>query len=144
MYDVIPVTTDKPYDCGPACLKMILDFYGIEAELDTLAQECDTKMSGCSMATLRNVGAAHGLTELQAWQMDAFELMRQDRPAIIWWRYNHYVVFCGMNEKGEVVICNPSRGRYPIDAGTFATLYTGLVAGSGAALFNGTPHDIGE
>ena len=144
MFDVNPVTTERPFWCGPACLKMLLEFYGIEADLAALAKECKTGMSGCSMAMLSRVGKAHGLQELKAWQMDAEELIRQDRPAIIWWRYNHYVVFCGRNENGDVVICNPARGRYPIDPGSFAAMYTGLQQGTGAALFNGEPHDLSD
>jgi ABC-type bacteriocin/lantibiotic exporter with double-glycine peptidase domain len=82
------------------------------------------------------VGKAHGLDAMSAWQMDADALMRNDRPAIAWWRYNHFVIFCGLNDKGEPMICNPMRGLYPIDAGTFRALF------SGVALCNGHPIDI--
>ena len=144
MYDVTPITTGRGFDCGPACLQMLLSYYGIEADFDELRKECDTGLSGCSMAKLKEVATAHGLEDPQAWSMDAAELIKQDRPAIVWWKFNHYVVFCGLNEKGDVVICNPSRGRYPIDQGSFAALITGVKHGQGAALFNGEPHDLPE
>jgi len=38
----------------------------------------------------------------------------------------------------DVVLCNPSMGRYPIDAGTLTSLY------SGVSLWNGEPHDLPE
>ncbi len=70
--------------------------------------------------------------------MSADELIRQDRPAVIWWRYGHWCVFCGQDDQGRVVICNPDRGRYGIDPGSFASLY------SGVALFNGEPEPLPE
>ena len=144
MFDVTPYTTGRPYDCGPACLVMMLQYYGQPADFDELRKACDTRMSGCSMTTLRKVGAANGLPDLKAWSMDAEEIMRQDRPAILWWKYNHYVVFCGLNDAGDVVICNPSRGRYAIDPGSFAALITGINPLQGVALFNGDPEDMPE
>lgn len=135
MYDVIPVTSKNQVDCGATCMKMLLAYYGEEASLDDLIVECNTRLIGCSAADLMRVGKAHGL-DMMAYQMDAAELVRQDRPAIVWWKYNHWVVCCGMDDAGNVVICNPDRGRYRMSEGTFASFYTGV------ALFNGEPHDV--
>lgn len=135
MYDVNPVTSKNQVDCGATCMKMLLAYYGEEASLDDLIAECNTRLIGCSAADLMRVGKAHGL-DMMAYQMDAAELVRQDRPAIVWWKYNHWVVCCGMDDAGNVVICNPDRGRYRMSEGTFVSFYTGV------ALFNGEPHDV--
>ena len=132
MYDVIPITSPMETDCGPTCLKMLLAYYGPDVALETLIDECHVTTIGCTGADVMRVGKAHGL-DMVAYNMDADELIHQDRPGIIWWKKFHFCVFCGMNEAGQVVICNPDRGRYPIDAGTFKTLY------SGVAFFNGEP-----
>ena len=29
VFDVTPITTDRPFDCGPASLKMLLAYYCI-------------------------------------------------------------------------------------------------------------------
>lgn len=137
MFDVIPVTTDKETACGPACLKMFLDYYDTDVELDTLIEECAVGVAGCSAGDLKRVAKAHGLSDVIAYQMDSDELILQDRPAIIWWKYTHWCVFCGQSE-GQVVICNPSRGRYKIDKGTFKSLY------SGVSLWNGDPQPLPE
>ena len=137
MYDVTHYTTDKSTTCGPTCLQMLLNYYGITVDQKTLTEECGVDVTGCSAADLMRVGRLHGL-DMVAFQMDAGELIRQDRPAIIWWKYSHWVVFAGKNEAGDVVLCNPSMGRYPIDAGTFAALYGGV------SLWNGEPHDLPE
>ena len=142
MFDVIPVTTSHHTACGPACLKMLLAWYGIEVDLEQLIEECDVKINGCSMKDLIRVGRAHGLDDLAVWQEAPAEVLQQDRPAIVWWRYTHYVVYAGLNEQNEPVICNPSQGRYAIDAGTFKNMLSGLEPGTCVALCNGKPGDL--
>ena len=87
---------------------------------------------GCSAKDLMQVGRAHGL-DMTAFKMDAEELIRQDRPGIVWWTYDHWLVMCGMNDKGDVVIANPSRGRFSIDQESFGKLF------SGVSFWNGEP-----
>ena len=136
MFDVTPYTTDRETACGPACLQMLLDYYGIQVDQMTLVDECGVGVAGCSGADLLRVGRLHGLTDVTAYSMDAAELMRQDRPAIIWWKYSHWCVFAGRDALGQAVICNPSMGRFSIDAGTFAALFCQV------SIFNGEPHDL--
>lgn len=132
MYDVKPITSPKPNDCGATCLQMLLAYYGTDVDLDTLVEECDTGIGGCSAADIMRVGSAHGLS-MRAYRMDAEELIRQDRPSIIHWKGNHFVVCCGTDSAGKVVICNPDRGRFGMPKATFAAMY------SGVALFDGVP-----
>ena len=61
--------------------------------------------------------------------------MKQDRPAIIWWKYNHFCVFVGVNDFGDAIIINPDRGRYPLKFNTFKAMY------SGVSVFNGEPQE---
>ena len=138
MYDVKPITSKIANDCGPVCLKMLCDYYEIDVPLETLIEECDCRMSGTSGKKLAEVGRAHGLDiKIYNWTGgEVDELVRQDRPCIVWWKYNHYVVCCGLNDEGRVVICNPSRGRYSMTEGTFKSFY------SGASFWNGEPHSI--
>ena len=132
MYNVNPITSPRPNDCGPTCLEMLLAYYGTDIDLETLIKECNPGMGGCSAADLMRVGDLHGM-ETHAYKMDTEELFKQDRPSIIHWKGNHFVVFCGLNNDGNPVICNPDRGRYYIPKATFAVMY------SGVALFNGEP-----
>ena len=136
MFDVKFVSQPRMTCCGPASLKMLLGYYGHDAPIDTLIAECGVSVDGCTAADLLRVGRAHGLEAMAAYRMDASALLRQDRPAIIHWRYNHFVVFCGLDDKGEPVIANPGRGCFAIDAETFRTLYAGI------ALANGAPADL--
>lgn len=143
MYDIKPITSPKPLDCGPTCLQMLLAYYGAEVDLDTLVEECGLTLAGCTGADLLRVGRLHGL-DMQAYSMDADELVRQDRPAIVFWRNNHWIIFAGAEEDGRVWVCNPDRGRFRMDAETFAAIATGLEdhPGQCVAIFNGEPHDV--
>ena len=137
MFDVLPVTSPNPTDCGATCMKMILAYYGQDVPLDELIRECNTRIIGCTAKDLLRVGRAHGL-DMKAFKMDAEELVRQDRPSIIWWKYSHFVVLCGQDDEGKVVICNPDLGRYRMSFATFASFFTEI------CLFNGEPHDLPE
>ena len=137
MFDVTPITSPIPTDCGATCLKMLLAYYGTDVDLDDLIRECNTTIMGCTGKDLNRVGRAHGL-DMHAWQMDAVDVVNSDRPMIIWWKYNHFVVFCGLDDEGKVVICNPDRGRYRMPMGTFRSFYTNV------CFANGTPEDLPE
>lgn len=135
MFDVKPITSKIPIDCGATCLKMLLAYYGNYVDLSTLIKDCDTKVVGCTAGGIKRAGVKHGL-DIHAYNISAEELIRQDRPAIIHWKANHFCVFCGIDEDGKVVICNPDRGRYGIPVKSFSSFYYGV------ALFNGEPNDL--
>lgn len=137
MYDVKPTTSRRSTDCGAACMVSFLEYYGVETTLEDMIKECNIQISGCSAKDLMDAGRNHGLPEMKAYKMDAEELVRQDRPAICWWKYNHWVIFCGM-DGDKVVICNPSRGRYGLSASLFRAFYSGI------SVWNGEPHDLPE
>jgi len=136
MFDIVPVTSPRPTDCGATCLLMLLSYYGIEADLDELVIECKTRIIGCTGKDICVAARAHGLTDMVAWKSDAEDVLSIDRPAIIWWMYNHWVLFGGIDESGRVVIYNPDKGRYRISPGVFKSFYTGV------ALSNGMPEDM--
>lgn len=144
MFDVTPITSPKELDCGPTCLKMLLSYYGIEVELDQLIEECGITVAGATGADLMRVARLHGL-DAQCYSMDAAELVRQDRPAIVSWKHNHWCVFAGRDVDDRVAICNPDRGRYRMSEGTFASLATGIekYPGQVIGIFNGEPAYLG-
>lgn len=135
MFDVIPITSPNPTDCGATCMKMLLAYYGEDVPLDDLIKECNTRIIGCTAKDLLRVGRAHSL-DMKAFKMDPEELVRQDRPSIIWWKYSHFVVLCGQDDEGKIVICNPDLGRYRMSFATFASFFTEI------CLFNGEPSDL--
>lgn len=136
MFDVPFTSQPRVTACGPACLKMLLGYYGHDVELDTLIAECHVSVDGCTAGDLLRVGRAHGLDSLAAFRTSAEAVLRQDRPAILHWRGTHFLVYGGLNDKDEPVLYNPGKGVYPIDRGTFAVLFGGIM------LSNGKPADL--
>lgn len=135
MFDIVPITSPKHNDCGPTCLKMLLAYYGQDVALDQLIKDCNVKLNGCSAKDINQAGRKYGL-DMKSFKMDAEELVNQDRPAIVWWQYQHFCIFAGKDEDGKVVICNPDRGRYRMSLDTFKSFYTEV------SLWNGEPHDL--
>ena len=130
MYDVTPVTTEHMSACGPACLKMILKYYGQDIQLDDLIAECGVTVTGTTLKKLKQVGNAHGM-DMRIYRMSAEDLLKLDRPAIIYWRYTHFVVFCGLDKAGEPVICNSGSGRFSLPVNDFSRFFTGYVITNG-------------
>ena len=135
MYDITPITSEHPTDCGATCLKMLLDYYGIDVSLDQLIKECNTRLIGCTAADVLRAGRLHGV-EMHAYKTDLDGILKVDRPAIIWWKRKHFCVLCGVDEGGNIVIINPDRGRYRTSKSLFKCWYSGI------ALFIGEPVDI--
>lgn len=135
MYDVKPITSDRPTDCGATCLKMLLDYYGIDVPLDQLIKDCNTRLIGCTAADVLRAGRLHGV-EMHAYKTDLNGILKVDRPAIIWWKRKHFCVLCGIDEGGNIVIINPDRGRYRMSKSLFGAWYSGI------AIFSGEPEDV--
>ncbi len=137
MFNITPVVSSHPSDCGATCLKMLLSYYNIEADLATLIEECNTTLIGCSAKDINTAGRKYGLN-MKAFKMDAEEVVRQDRPSVIWWKHNHFVICCGRDSNDKIVVINPDLGQYRMTFGTFKSLYSNI------ALYNGDPEDIIE
>ena len=137
VYDVTPITSPKRFDCGATCLQMLLDYYGTKVDLDVLTEELNTRLVGCSAKDMLRVGRLHGL-DMKAWKETAEDVLKQDRPSIVWWKYCHWIIVCGVDDSGKVVICNPDKGRYRLSKSNFEVMYTGV------CLTNGTPEDLPE
>lgn len=147
MFDVKATTSRAATDCGAACMVSFLDYYGIEKTIDEMRKELNTRISGCSGKDLLVCGRKYGLDmraygEGEEWEGKGtgetvdIDILDQDRPAICLWKYNHWIVFCGMDDKGKVVIMNPSRGRYSISQSLFRAFFSNFT------VTNGKPEEL--
>lgn len=130
MFDVTPIPSMNRYDCGPTCLAMLLNYYGLPYDQKELIEECGCDITGCNGKDMLRVGRAHGM-DMKSYRTDVDGVVKADRPTIIWWQYDHFVVCCGEDENGQVVICNPNTGRFRISRGSFASFYTGIAFSNG-------------
>ncbi len=121
--------TQSSSDCGPACLAMILGYYGVQARIDDLFEATGAPPGGyVGLNPLRQIGQAYGLelacsadnslTDLKGW-------LDEGKPALVlvqyrsWSRHSppltqddfegpHYVVAVGYDERGHVVVNDPN------------------------------------
>ena len=46
MFDVTPIPSMNRYDCGPTCLAMLLNYYGLPYDQKELIEECGCDITG--------------------------------------------------------------------------------------------------
>lgn len=112
-------------ECGAASLAMILAYYHKYVSLELLRIECGVSRDGTKAINIIKAARKFGL-EAQGYKLDIDELKEADLPAIIFWNFNHFVVFEGF--KGKFAVLNdPAVGRRYVEEEEFSDSYTGVV-----------------
>lgn len=124
VYEITPVTSRHAADCGPASLAAFLNYHGYDVTLEQMREACHTGLHGCSGKDILEAARGVGLDSITAYACSADDVLDADYPAICFWSYNHWIVYSGKENDGRVVVCNPCRGRYHIDASLFKALFT--------------------
>jgi ATP-binding cassette subfamily C protein len=88
---VTPVAQLESAECGVACLTMVLSYYGCWAPLAELRQVCGTSRDGNSALTLVQGARAFGM-KARGMKLPLDQLHTLQRPAILHWELNHFVV----------------------------------------------------
>ncbi len=100
----------KANDCGPACLKMVLDDRGIVTNLEALEAGIQTTPGGTSLLTLRLAAGRVGLPG-RSWLLDSTSLQTAPKPLIAFVRGNHFVVIRKLLTPDILVVDDPALGR---------------------------------
>lgn len=95
-------------DCGPACLAMVLGYWGRKEPLYRLRTLAGTTQSGTSMLGLVRAGRQLGL-EVRALEADLEGLRTLRTPLVLHWEHNHYVVLVRLTPR-KVQIADPAVG----------------------------------
>jgi putative hemolysin secretion transport system ATP-binding protein len=103
-------------DCGPACLKMISQYYGKNYSLQSLRERCFISRQGVSMLGISDAAESIGF-RTRGVKLSLQELIdNKPYPCIIHWNQNHFVVCYGSSKHGRLFkISDPARGKYEID-----------------------------
>lgn len=103
-------------DCGPACLKMISQYYGKNYSLQRLRERCFISRQGVSMLGISDAAESIGF-RTRGVKLTLQELIdNKPYPCIIHWNQNHFVVCYGSSKHGRFFkISDPARGKYEID-----------------------------
>ncbi|MGK5500897.1 NHLP family bacteriocin export ABC transporter peptidase/permease/ATPase subunit, partial [Streptomyces sp. URMC 125] len=116
-------------ECGAAALAMVLAHYGRHVPLEELRIACGVSRDGSRASNLLKAARRYGL-QAKGMQMDLDALAGVRPPAILFWEFNHYVVYDGaarrLGRRG-VYVNDPGRGRRFVPLEDFDTSFTGVV-----------------
>jgi len=112
-------------ECGAASLAMILAYYERIVPLERMRQDCGVSRDGSKASNLLKAARKYGMTA-KGYHMDTEGLKKIATPAILFWNFNHFVVFEGF--KGKYVYINdPASGPRSILLDEFNQSFTGIV-----------------
>lgn len=99
--------------CGPACLSMILSFYGYNVKQSQIKKECQVgRQRGMytrqAIAYLKN----HGISCSMEKKVDIDKYFRKPRPLLLGFEH-HFVLMVGLIN-GHIIVIDPATGRKSI------------------------------
>src|SRR3989344_3821503 len=104
---------EKDYDCGPTCLEMLLDFYGIPYDREQLDSLCEAQPArgtdnGKLVEAVRHYGAEPVVKE-NASLDDIIKTIKNGHPVLVNYfncksSVGHFGVVKGVDEEGKALI----------------------------------------
>jgi ABC-type bacteriocin/lantibiotic exporter with double-glycine peptidase domain len=112
------------YDCGPATLSMVLEWFGTFLPPKEPKGRHRDSDGPWSMLDLQSLAEGCGLQAV-GWKMQPGELLKSPRPMILFIENNHFVVFDSVDAMGAVYIRDPAIGRMKIRVHALARIWKG-------------------
>ncbi|MFF2699554.1 NHLP family bacteriocin export ABC transporter peptidase/permease/ATPase subunit [Streptomyces cyaneofuscatus] len=116
-------------ECGAAALAMVLAHHGRHVPLEELRIACGVSRDGSRASNVLKAARSYGL-QATGMQMESTALAGVRAPAILFWEFNHYVVYDGpgrrLGRRG-VYVNDPDKGRRFVPDEDFDTSFTGVV-----------------
>ena len=116
------------YECGPACLTMLLNYHGCKVSLNKISEQCGAQRNGVSVTTIKSVSNSYGLN-CRVYQVkadDIYSNIMNYLPCILFWDNKHFVVLEKI-KKGTLEILDPNIGRLKLEREKFEQRYSGVI-----------------
>ncbi|MEV0004751.1 NHLP family bacteriocin export ABC transporter peptidase/permease/ATPase subunit [Micromonospora sp. NPDC050980] len=111
-------------ECGAAALGILLAHHGRHVPLEELRRVCGVSRDGSTAATVLKGARRYGMVA-KGFQMDLAGLSTVALPAVLFWRFEHFVVLEGLGRK--VFINDPATGPRAVSWEEFDGAFTGIV-----------------
>ena len=119
-----PILQTEAAECGLAALAMVARHHGHRVNLAGLRQRFSTSTRGITLADLMAMASELELAP-RAVRLDLHEIGNLQRPAILHWDLNHFVVLESVT-RTEAVILDPAQGRRRIPLSKLSDHFTGV------------------
>lgn len=111
-------------DCGPACLAMVLRYWGRHLHLDEVRAVVGCSGRGVGVGDLVRAAESFKLRS-RVLTIDIDDLQYLSPGAILHWEFHHFVVFEKLR-RDAVVVIDPAFGRRAIPHARFRRSFTGV------------------
>ena len=106
----VPVVMQmEALECGAACLAMVLGYYGKWVPIEQVRKDCAVSRDGSNLYDMARAAESYGLVA-EAYSCDIEDFKKIKLPAIIHWKFNHFVVLCKI-KKNKVYLNDPAKGK---------------------------------
>ena len=114
-------------ECGAASLSMLMRHFGLFKPLGEIRTACGVSRDGSNMLNIKNAAIGYGF-DVGAKRATTEDIAtgKVPIPCILFWNYNHFVVFEGITPNGRFSIADPGGGRYTLLPEDFSKLYSKL------------------
>ena len=111
-------------ECGAACLAIILGYYGKFIPLSEAREECDVNRDGAKATHIMQAAHLHGLDAI-GYSYEIEDLEEMKLPAIIHWKFTHFLVIEGWNSR-KIYLNDPATGPRTVSWDEFQKYFTGV------------------
>lgn len=121
---VTPILQSEAAECGLTALAMVAAAYGAELRLADLRQRFPLSRKGTSLNQLVSMAQQLGF-QARALRLELDDLGKLQRPCILHWDLNHFVVLVDVSPD-KVTVLDPAFGKRTLPLSAFSDHFTGI------------------
>jgi ABC-type bacteriocin/lantibiotic exporter with double-glycine peptidase domain len=120
------IQADSELECGAVCLTMVLAYHDRQTSVAEAHERCHVGRDGATALDIANAARSYGLRVTPHGSLELDELERLRMPAVLHWKFAHFVVLERIGSDGGATIVDPAAGRREIDRDELSRCFTGV------------------